>query len=350
MSILKSTRTQFIALVLCGYAMLSGCSSIEVEEAVFPDQSLYMTATSSAERISYDGFLDGIYRVSQVSIPGQTYRYQADVAGNKLTIPLGVGRGGLSIKESVNVNIKVDNDTIPRLQAKRNIILDAVSLPEGKYSIPSSAVISGGATLGTFNLVVDLAFLAANPGKKYAIALKIESPDVKVNRNLSTTIILIDTKFLFPEAVFTSISDPLIERQINFTNTSKNGLKYIWDFGDGTTSNEASPKHLYASAGPYSISLTALGVTEDLNRTVLTTSFTLPTADFTFVIAGKQLNVTSTSTNGTTYLWTFGDNSTALTANASRTYATAGSYEVKLTVTDPSGKYKSAKTTSITIP
>lgn len=350
MSILKSTRTQSIALVLFGYAILSGCSSIEVEDAVFPDQSLYMTATSSAERISYDGFLDGIYRVSQVSIPGQTFRYQADLTGNKLTIPLGVGRGGVSIKGSVNVNIKVDNDTIPRLQAKKNIIPDAVLIPDGKYTVPSSATISGGAAVGMFNLVVDLAFLAANPGKKYAIALKIESSEVKVNRNLSTTIILIDTKFLFPEAIFTAVSDPLIERQVNFTNTSKNGLKYIWNFGDGTTSNEISPKHLFAGLGPYTISLTVLGVTEDLNKAVSTNSFTLPAADFNFIVTGKQLNVTNTSTNGAAYLWTFGDNSTASTANASRTYAAAGTYEVKLTVTDPSGKYKSAKSISITIP
>ncbi|WP_165501821.1 PKD domain-containing protein [Pedobacter frigiditerrae] len=309
-----------------------------------------MTATSFAERINYDGVLDGVYRVSLVAVPGQTYRYQADLTGNHLNIPLGIGRGGVSIKGNVNVNIKVDNDTIPRLQAKKNIILDAVLLPEGKYSFPSSAVIADGATVGMFNLVVDLAFLSANPGKKYAVALKIESSDVKVNRNLSTTVILIDTKFLFPEASFTSVSDPLIERQVNFTNTSKNGLRYIWNFGDGTSSNELAPKHVYPGAGPYNVSLTVLGVTQEVNKSTLTTPFTLPTADFTYVVIGKQLNVTSTSTNGAAFAWTFGDGGTAATAAATRNYVAAGNYEVKLTVTDPTGKYKSAKMVSVTIP
>ena len=48
----------------------------------------------------------------------------------------------------------------------------------------------------------------------------------------------------------------------NFANTSFNpgtgavGLKYIWNFGDGNTSIATNPSHLYASTGPFTVSLT----------------------------------------------------------------------------------------------
>jgi PKD repeat protein len=41
-----------------------------------------------------------------------------------------------------------------------------------------------------------------------------------------------------------------------FTNNSVGGTSYLWDFGDGATSTEVNPTHVYASAATYSASLT----------------------------------------------------------------------------------------------
>ena len=46
---------------------------------------------------------------------------------------------------------------------------------------------------------------------------------------------------------------------VTFINTTTDGTKFIWDFGDGTTSTEINPLHNYAS-GTYTITLKAFNV------------------------------------------------------------------------------------------
>lgn len=75
----------------------------------------------------------------------------------------------------------------------------------------------------------------------------------------------------------------------------------------------------------------------------------VPKASFTTsgtsVCAGSSLNFTSTSTNyPTSYSWNFGDG-TSSQQNPSHTYATAGTYNVTLTVTNQWGSTTSAVTT-----
>lgn len=45
---------------------------------------------------------------------------------------------------------------------------------------------------------------------------------------------------------------------IKFINTSKNADSYIWQFGDGTSSNEANPIKTYNTMGSYTVTLTAI--------------------------------------------------------------------------------------------
>ncbi len=45
--------------------------------------------------------------------------------------------------------------------------------------------------------------------------------------------------------------------ETNFINTSLNSDSYYWDFGDGHTSNELNPTHLYQESGEYIVSLSS---------------------------------------------------------------------------------------------
>jgi PKD repeat protein len=46
---------------------------------------------------------------------------------------------------------------------------------------------------------------------------------------------------------------------INFINTSEDADSYLWDFGDGTTSNVSNPVKNYSTPGLYTVKFTAFG-------------------------------------------------------------------------------------------
>ena len=58
----------------------------------------------------------------------------------------------------------------------------------------------------------------------------------------------------------------------NRTGGKTDGLTYQWDFGDGTTSAEANPLHVYVKPGRYVVTLTA-GGTSKFQKMVLASSF-----------------------------------------------------------------------------
>ncbi len=135
---------------------------------------------------------------------------------------------------------------------------------------------------------------------------------------------------------------------------------YAWDFGDSGTDTGAKPTHVYAAAGTYTVKLT---VTDDKGATNQTTSSVTvtaappanqpPTASFTS--SATNLSVAfdasaSSDPDGTvaSYAWDFGDSGTDTGAKPTHVYAAAGTYSVKLTVTDDKGT-TGTQTKSVTV-
>lgn len=63
-----------------------------------------------------------------------------------------------------------------------------------------------------------------------------------------------------PIAGFTAV---LAGNQLTTTNTTTDGVSYLWDFGDGTTSTAFEPVHTYASNGIYNVRVTATNAAGD---------------------------------------------------------------------------------------
>ena len=47
-----------------------------------------------------------------------------------------------------------------------------------------------------------------------------------------------------------------VDDKVTFlANCSENGFRYYWDFGDGSSSEEKNPEHIYTSSGTYAVEL-----------------------------------------------------------------------------------------------
>lgn len=244
----------FIGVVTLAFNF-SSCEYKDVRDAEYATQKIYMPTAANA--------INGLYTIDQVAVPGQDYMYTVDLAQKKLNIPLGVLRSGVTADGVVNVSIASKTDTLIKLIAADKLPMATNSiLPDNKFTFTPSVNIASGQDLALFNVAVDLDYLLDNPTKRYAIAITISSPNVEVNTKLNTTVIVIDPKMLIPDAAFDHSVISVANKTVKFTNKSKYGVSYFWEFGDGQTSTLKSPEHAYnktGPAGPFTVKLTTTG-------------------------------------------------------------------------------------------
>lgn len=138
-------------------------------------------------------------------------------------------------------------------------------------------------------------------------------------------------------------------KNVNFINLSSNATKYVWVFGDGTTSTDMTPPlYFYSAGGNYSVTLVVtnacgeqVSVTKEI---VIAPPAQAPVADFTAsqqtICAGQSMTFKDLSLNTpTTWAWIFpgGNPSSSTLQNPTVTYNTPGVYAVTLSVTNAAG-------------
>ena len=123
-------------------------------------------------------------------------------------------------------------------------------------------------------------------------------------------------------------------------------LSYAWAFGDGASGAGKTVSHTYAAAGTYAVKLTvtdaavaATAVTRQVTVSTAPAPNQPPVASFTSSaqdLAAAFDASGSSDPEGTalSYAWAFGDGASGAGKTVSHTYAAAGTYAVKLTVTD----------------
>ena len=165
------------------------------------------------------------------------------------------------------------------------------------------------------------------------------SPDSLIKQiSLSPNVI---ANFTFPAAACAPFS-------AIFKNTSTAGQQFFWDFGDGATSTQTSPTHVYLRPGTYLVQLIAVDPNTCNKRDTITKNVTVvnkPTASFTYTpnptMPNMPIQLVNTSAGGVSYKWIFGDGKTLATAKRdtiiSYQYQKTGTYNVCLVVFNAAG-------------
>ena len=123
--------------------------------------------------------------------------------------------------------------------------------------------------------------------------------------------------------------------------------RWLWNFGDGTTSNLRDPSHVFADIGEFDITLTAFsnGCPSTLMIPKMV-NVKPPIAIFSVDMCSDPFTKTfiDRSILPETWFWEFGDGTTSTLQHPTHTYATTGNYEVKLTVTNGACSYTTRRT------
>jgi gliding motility-associated-like protein len=139
--------------------------------------------------------------------------------------------------------------------------------------------------------------------------------------------------------------------EVSFEVIEKKNVSYLWDFGDGSTSTKANPKHHYLNDGVYSVHLTVTDVKSGKKVTNEVKNaaeiLPLPNADYSYFEVAEKHDANKLKYPYTTfvakdkslesYTWNFGNGKTATIANPKIIFDKKGSFKTTLIVKNTYG-------------
>lgn len=196
----------------------------------------------------------------------------------------------------------------------------------------------------------------------YTVRLTVmaaDGSDDETKPNLITVLQPVPPKAAFSADVESGLS-PLT---VQFMNESEPGTmeitQWIWEFGDGETSQEQNPAHIYETAGEFTVRLRVFskhGTGEEIKEAFVQVK-QLPEAVFTAApnkgLTPLTVVFTDASTPGSAQIkkreWTFGDGGASTEKNPSHTYTQPGKHTVSLKVITDDGEDTETKADCITV-
>lgn len=284
------------------------------------------------------------------------------------------GDGGTSTEPNPIYQYGLNGDYVVTLFANNgcgtNTTTQVVSITSSVIANFSSNVISGCQPLtvqfnnqSTNANSVEWNFVGGNPSTSTEENPIVTYPNAGVFTVMLTGInatgssLIIETGYIVVEgSPFASFTTEVNDLTVDFLNFSNLSDSQIWDFGDGSFSNELNPQHTYANIGVYPVTLT-------INNECGTNSFTFDVDVGTAVTADFASNNQegcspltvefSDESSGVISEWNWnfegGNPSTSTQQNPIVEYTMPGIYEVTLEVTNPFNSNTTTKTEYVTI-
>jgi gliding motility-associated-like protein len=173
----------------------------------------------------------------------------------------------------------------------------------------------------------------------YTVMLIAADPSIPCADTAKQVITVKDfnTAFTYTKTFVSNNACPPVLIRIN--NLSVGFTRVMWDFGDGTTSTQLFPSHMYNAPGLYRITLYTYGFNGLSGTYVDSIIVSRPAAQLTADIlqgcTSQQVTFGLTSENTVNYLWDLGDGNLS-TASTSLThpYLSPGIYSPRLIVKD----------------
>lgn len=177
-----------------------------------------------------------------------------------------------------------------------------------------------------------------NSAGKYTVRLTVRNSEGD-NTTTKSNYISVTAALKSPVAAFsaspTSGNSPLT---VSFTDKSTGSpISWSWSFGDGSTSTEKNPTHIYNGVGKYTASLTVNNAAgSSLSSSVINVSSApAVVADFSSNITSGKVPLTvqfrdRSTGNPVAFSWDFGDGASSTQRNPLHTYSAVGTYTVTL--------------------
>ncbi len=142
-----------------------------------------------------------------------------------------------------------------------------------------------------------------------------------------------------------SASSTCSEFNVNFHDLSQADppvQNWLWDFGDGTTSTEQHPSHVYTQQQSFPVRLTLQNI--EATCSILASdavTFTVPVPDFSApkneLCVNEPIVFVNSSKNAQTFKWDFGNTITSTDPTASAVYGGPGKYTITFSAKDQFG-------------
>lgn len=283
---------------------------------------------------------DGNYKFELLPIGDYSLRVTIDGFEPKFIEKVGVVDG-----ESTTLNIELT--PLNTLGIVAGLITDV----ETKDGIVDVQVVDSNGVFSTTSLNDGSYILSGLPEGIYGLEVSAngfvtETVELVAVLKGNSTIVDFSLTPLPPKAKFSETNNvgnlPLI---VTFKDESEGRTtEWLWTFGDGDSSTEQNPEHVYAKAGIFNVILTVTspGGADTVIKPNLVAVTGPPIAEFeTIVTAGFKtffLGINNLSTGDiSTVLWDFGDGNTSEEINPLHSYGNEGIYTVTLDVSGPGG-------------
>ena len=196
---------------------------------------------------------------------GTTYASNSLITGDIITVSL------TSSEPCTNGNPATSNQIIVVLVTPLIVVASNDTSVCSNTPITLSAAASGGD--GVYNYTWDNSAgngssVSVNPNQSttYTVMVSDQCGSTPATDNVTLTVNQPVASF-----AYTPEMPDMYNAEVRFENQSQGVTDYLWDFGDGTTSTDENPVHLYGAPGDYQVSLTvtsAGGCTETMTYVV----------------------------------------------------------------------------------